>query len=129
MKQLFRILAFFAGAMLIFAYTAIGQTPELPPIENVTADNIFTQLMDPVYTGLVLVFGYVSYLIPGFGKVKPFIRVLAFALVAGLGFVLFGGNFWKIAFSYFVATGLYDLFLKKIFPSPSGRTGAKASAS
>lgn len=91
---------------------------ELPPVADLTPTNIFNQLIEPVYGALVIIFGYLSYAIPGVKKVAPFWRVLAFALVSGLGFFLFGAPFWKIAVTYFVASGLYDIFLKKIFKTP-----------
>lgn len=120
MKLLYKFLPLSVLFILAISWRLGAQdtTSVLPPIGDLTPDNIFSNLIDPLYTGLIVIFGYISYLIPGINKITPFLRVLAFALVAGLGFILFGGSFWKVAFSYFVATGLYDLFLKKIFPSP-----------
>lgn len=121
MKQFYT--ACFILAALCITTLAFGQDPtgELPPVTDLTPSNIFTMLINPVYSALVVIFGYVAYLIPGVNKFAPFIRVAAFALVAGLGFILYGvADFWQIAITYFFTTGLYDLFLRKILPSPKG---------
>jgi hypothetical protein len=88
---------------------------EFPDISTLTPDTLFGSLYDPLYSALIIVFGYVSAFIPGVKKVSAFGRVLAFGLVAGLGFYLFGASTIKVAVSFLVSTGLlYDGFLKPL---------------
>lgn len=99
--------------LLLLAFVANAQDPTFPPA-NLTPDNLFGQLYDPIYSALVIGYGYLSQFIPGIKKFSAFGRVLAFGLVAGLGFYLFGGaSVWKVGLSFLISTGLiYDGFLK-----------------
>lgn len=100
----------FIAAVRISAQDVI----EFPDINTITPENIFSAVYDPLYSALVVVFGYVSAWIPGVKRFSPYARVLAFGLATGLGFHLFGGaSIWKIALSFLISTGLiYDGFLK-----------------
>lgn len=102
---------------------------DLPPASDLTAENIFNSLVDPIYTGLVLVFGYISYLVPGLNKLKVWYRVFAFALVAGLGFHFFGVSILKVASSYLFASGLYLTILENIKKSPKAIADQVANGS
>jgi len=101
---------------LLVAVVRLGaQDPvEFPDISTLTPENIFGSLYDPVYSMLVVLFGYISAFVPGLKKLSTYGRVLAFGLIAGLGFYLFGfADVWKIAISFLISTGLlYDGFLK-----------------
>lgn len=89
---------------------------EFPDISTLTPETIFHATVDPVYSALVVLFGYIGGFIPGVKKLNTYLRVLAFGLVAGLGFYLFGGaSIWKVALSFLISTGLvYDGFLKPL---------------
>lgn len=116
-----RFLLLLAG-ILITATWISGQTPEFPPIATLTPETLFETSVEPLYTGLLIIFGYLSAYIPGVNRFSPFIRVLAFGLVTGLGIFLFGGgSVWKLAFSYFLSSGLYITFFKNILPSPKAK--------
>ncbi len=94
---------------------------EFPDISTLTPENIFQASIEPVYGMLVILFGYISAYIPGVKKFAPFTRVAAFALVLGLGMYLFeNGSVVKIAFTYFLSSGLYVVILKNILPTPKG---------
>ncbi len=89
---------------------------EFPDINTLTPENIFQATVEPVYSALIVLFGYIAGFIPGINRLNTYLRVLAFGLVAGLGFYLFGGaDIWKVALTYLITTGLlYDGFIKRI---------------
>lgn len=90
-----------------------------PDISTITPENLFSSTVSPLYGILVVLSGYLSAFIPGIKKWEPFYRVGAFALAIGLGIHLFGGaSVWKLAFTYFMSSGLYVIFLRNILPSP-----------
>lgn len=119
-KKLFLLLL---ASMFIFAGPVMGQGVSFPDIATITPENLFTATIEPIYGMLVILFGYLSGLIPGVKKLTPFTRVFAFALVAGLGFSLFGISAWKLASTYFLSSGLYLIILKNIFASPKADPG------
>ena len=86
----------------------------IPPKEELTAGNIFGSLMVPILTALNILAGFLAYWIPGIRAIpKQTFRVLAFAIVAGAGFILFGvADFWQVALSYFMSTSIYEVFMK-----------------
>ncbi len=88
---------------------------EFPEINTLTPENIFQVTIEPVYSMLVVLFGYISAFIPGLNRLKPYGRVAAFGLVLGLAFYLFGASVWKIALTFLITTGLlYDGMLKPL---------------
>lgn len=94
---------------------------EFPDISTLTPEILFQASIEPVYGMLVIFFGYLSAFIPGIQKFAPFTRVAAFALVLGLGMYLFdNASVLKIAFTYFLSSGLYVVILKNILPTPKG---------
>lgn len=108
MKKMYFFIGLSISCVLFAVYQLTGQVPDFPAVETLTPDNIFVTAVDPLYTGLVILSGYLTSLIPGLNKFKPFLRVISFAAVAGLGFYLFGGaSIWKVALSYLLASGLY----------------------
>jgi len=115
-----KALRFFSLALALVFIAAVRLSAqdviEFPDINTLTPENIFQAAVEPVYSALIILFGYLSAYIPGIKKMNTYLRVLAFALVAGLGFYLFGGeSFWKVAITYFVTTRfLYDGLLKKV---------------
>lgn len=110
--------------LFLLAITAITSiTPllaqdvvEFPDINALTPETIFQATVEPVYSALIVLFGYISAYIPGINRLNSYLRVLAFGLVAGLGLYLFGGSdIWKVALTYLITTGLlYDGFIKRI---------------
>ena len=123
MKNLLRLIAI-TPVFLILGLSALSaQTTEFPDISTITPDDFFQSLIQPVLGLIILASGYLSAFIPGLKNWAPFYRVLAFALVAGLGFHLYGVSFWKIASTYFLSSGLYVIFLKNILPSPKVQAG------
>ncbi len=123
MRTFFRIYCFALATLFIFSATVLGaQTPEFPPIATLTPESLFDATVEPLYGVLVIVFGYISAFIPGVNRFSPFIRVIAFALAAGLGIFLFGGaSVWKLALTYFFSTGLYITLFKNLLPSPKAK--------
>lgn len=72
-----------------------------------------------LYGVLVVVGGYLTAFIPGLKAIGPGVyRVLAWALMTGVGLALWGADIWGLAITYFMATGLYDIVLKLIFKAP-----------
>ena len=114
-----RLYCLFLAMLFIAVGSVTGQVPEFPPVETLTPETLFASAVDPLYSALVLLFGYVSGFLPGVKRFSPFLRTVAFGLTAGLGFHLFGGaSLWKIALTYFITSGLYASFFKNIFASP-----------
>lgn len=114
-----RIYCLLLAMLFIAVGSATGQVPEFPPVETLTPETLFASAVDPLYSALVLLFGYVSGFLPGVKRFSPFLRTVAFGLTVGLGFHLFGGvGIWKIALTYFITSGLYASFFKNIFASP-----------
>ena len=108
-------------ALIVIAATRISaqDVVEFPEINTLTPENIFDVAFQPLYSALIVLFGYASSFIPGVKKISPFARVLTFGLVAGLGFYLFGASVWKVALTYLLTTGLiYDGFLKHFVKTP-----------
>ena len=121
MKKLFRTLALMACLVLVFGASVSAQAVDFPDINTLTPETIFGSLVDPMFTGLTILFGYISGFIPVVKRWAPFYRVIAFGLVAGLGFHLFGVSFSKIALSYLFSSGLYVVVFKNIIPSPKAK--------
>ena len=103
----------------VFATQSNAQDLTFPDVSTLTPETLFTLTVEPLYGLVVVLSGYLTAFIPGIQKWKPFYRVIAFALAIGVGLHLFGGaSVWKLAFTYFISTGLYAVFIKNIFKSP-----------
>ncbi len=114
LKKLIAVLLLLPISLYLYAQDVI-EPVNFPDVNTLTATNVFEALFQPVYSLLVLAFGYLSAYIPGVKKVAPFYRVLAFGLVAGVAFHLFGVSVWKVAVTYLLTTGIvYDGFLKNL---------------
>lgn len=117
--KLARLFLFTVACLFAATLHLTGQTPAFPDVSTLTAETLINATIEPVFSLVVLLSGYVSAFIPGIKKWAPFNRVIAFALVTGLGFALFGGaSFWKLALTYFLTSGLYVVVAKNIFASP-----------
>jgi len=127
MKHVFqnigRKFTLFLALAFVFAGPVLGQDVSFPDINTITPENLFTSTVEPLFGLLVILFGYLSAYIPGINKWAPFYRVAAFALAVGLGFHLFGASVWKLAFTYFMSSGLYAVILQHILKSPKAVTG------
>jgi len=119
MRKLGFFLMLTLALSFVFASQVLGQNVTFPDVADLTPENLFTSTVDPLYGLVIVLSGYLSAFIPGINRWKPFFRVIAFALATGVGIYLFGGaSVWKLAFTYFVSTGLYEVFIKHIFKSP-----------
>lgn len=107
----------------VFAANCLAQDVSFPDISTITPQNLFTATVEPLYGLLVILSGYLSAYIPGIKKWAPFYRVAAFALAVGLGFHLFGASVWKLAFTWFISSGLYAVILANILKSPKAVAG------
>jgi len=101
---------------------------EFPDINTLTPENIFQVTFEPLLSALIVLFGYVSGFVPGISKISPYLRVLAFALIVGLGMHLFGFvSIWKVAITYFISTKIfYDGLLKPLTQSLRKKVAAQA---
>lgn len=122
MGRLFTMLLALAFCFASCIHPAAAQAVQpFPEINTLTPENLFQASVEPMYGMLVILFGYLSAYVPGINNFKPFTRVAAFALVVGLGLFLFdNGSVLKIAFTYFLSSGLYAVILKNIIPTPKG---------
>lgn len=122
MKKAFFLLGLTAALLFCAVVSVIAQDvytdlpTELPDLNTLTPETLFSSLFEPVYGMVVILFGYLSAFIPGVKKLNTYGRVFAFGLIAGLGFHLFGGaDIWKVGLSFLISTGLlYDGMLKPI---------------
>lgn len=85
--------------------------------EGITLET-FTNMVDWLYGGLIIVFGYLAYLIPGLKKVGTTWKVAAFAGVVGIGLVMYGSSSLTVVFTYLMSTGFYSHILKLFKKSP-----------
>jgi len=128
MRKAFLFFALLLSAILFTAHSLGAQDPIIfPPIDQITPENLFNLTVEPLYGTLVFLFGYISTFIPVVNRWKPFLRVVSFGLIVGLGWFLFGGaSIWKIAITYFLTSGLYAAFFKNILPSPKAKPAPTA---
>lgn len=112
---------FFVLCLLLLCTIGVsfGQAT-LPAAEVITPDNIFTTLVEPLYGGIFIVLTYLSYMIPGLKNFSSsLVRAVTVGLVVGLGFIMFGVPFWKVAITYLLSSGLYAYFLKAFQKTPN----------
>lgn len=80
--------------------------------------NPFTDLpgtIETLYGVGLIILGYVSQLIPGVNKIKPWLRVIALAVISGGAIIAAGfSSFFPILVSYALSSKFYDDVLKKI---------------
>jgi hypothetical protein len=94
-------------------------------IKNAKDWSDLVNLQTGIYTLLITIGGYLSYLIPGIKEIdNATYRVLTFAvLVIAGGAVLGLGDIWQGAISYLLSTSLYEVILKMIIKSPKPDAG------
>jgi len=118
-------------ALIVITATSLSaqDVVEFPDVNTLSPENIFEVTFAPMYSALIVLFGYLSTLIPGIKRLSPFVRVLTFGAIAGLGFHLFGVSIWKVALTYLITTGLiYDGFLKPLGALVKKKSAPKASS-
>lgn len=119
MRFIFKVYCLLFAALFIAVLKLGAQTPEIPAISELTPETIFNALVDPMYSAVIVILGYASGYIPGLKNINnTFVRVGVVAAVAGLGFFLWKGEFTKILISYFFSSGLYQIVLRNILPTP-----------
>lgn len=93
---------------------------EAPTLDTSTPQSLFGSL-EVLYGALVIIGGYISAFIPGLNMIpKSVFRVLAFAIILALAFVLFGfADVLPLALSYAASTSIYETILKWIKRSPA----------
>jgi hypothetical protein len=113
-------------AVLLFSLLLIGgmmfaQTGELPPLPTPEDGvNSYLPWVDLLYAAFVMIAGWLSAFIPGIRNIPDKAwRIAAIALV-GAGIFLIGGwsNGLSLIFAYLIATKVYELFVKRIAPTP-----------
>tara|TARA_R110000787_G_scaffold97665_4_gene201308 strand:+ start:6506 stop:6868 length:363 start_codon:yes stop_codon:yes gene_type:complete len=99
----------FLLALSFSAFTLSAQGLDFNQVESLFSN------VDPIYGALVILGGYVSAFIPGLKKINSGVyRVLAFALVTGIGFFSFGADVFSLSVTYFFSTSLYEVVLKSL---------------
>lgn len=75
--------------------------------------------LEQVYAVVVVIGGYLSAKIPGLNQINnATYRVLAFAVLVGAGFWLYGADIVGLAINYFFSTSFYEVVLKAFAASP-----------
>lgn len=98
--------------LMFLTFTVLGQA-DTTKTGLPTPDDLFSGF-ETLYGALVIIGGYLSYLIPGLNKIsKNVYRVLAFAILIAIIFVL---NGWmtgvQALFTYALSTSIYEVILK-----------------
>lgn len=93
---------------------------------NLNAQGMFEDISEVfngaevLYGALVVIGGYLSAFIPGLNTIdKGVYRVLAWAILTGIGFALFGMPILTIAVTYAVSTSLYEVVFRLFKRSPN----------
>jgi magnesium-transporting ATPase (P-type) len=107
---------------------ALGQAPINPPtpmevIEQVKGVTSWEQLLTletAIMSVLIIVGGFFTWLVPGLKNIHSnTYRVLTFAILVVAGFVILGfANVWQGAISYLFASGLYQVMIRPVAPTP-----------
>lgn len=89
-------------------------------IKGVSSWTDLVTLEAAIYTAVITLGGYLSAFIPVLKNIDSGTwRVLVWAVMVIAGSVVLGfGNVWMGAIAYFFSTSLYEILLKKLFPSP-----------
>lgn len=76
--------------------------------------------MEILYGAIIVIGGYLSAFIPGLREIDSGVyRVLAWALMTGIGFAVFGSSILSLAVTYAISTSLYEVIFKLLRPSLS----------
>ena len=101
---------FLTFTLLLLAVTAQAQGEQ-------TIDDLFGGF-EALYGALVIIAGYFTHLIPGLDKIpNNTLRVITFAIITGVAFVMFGANAIGVVLSYAAAHGIYAIILKWVIPN------------
>lgn len=114
------------SALVLFTLIVVvtAQAQDTGGIDTTSPDTLIGSI-DWLYGALVVIGGYLSAFIPFFKKItNGTYRVLAWAVLVGVGFVMFGfGDVINLAITYAMSTSLYEVILKWFAKSPSPGTG------
>ena len=108
---------------LCIASLAFGQLDSLGHVDFSSPEALFGS-MDIIYGAVVILGGYLTAWIPGFRTIaQGTYRVLAWAIVTGIAFIMFGGaDVWQLALAYASSTSVYEVILRLIFKSKTPDT-------
>jgi hypothetical protein len=105
--------------------TQSNPTEIIEDIKNAKDWTDLINLQTGIYTLLITLGGYLSYLIPGLKEIDSgTYRVLTFAVIVIAGGAVLGlGDIWQGAISYLFSTSLYEVILKWLVKSPKPDVG------
>lgn len=120
----FKAFLFLSALMVLFAPFIGAQDITAPIVDDPTGfdfsslDTLFTN-MNYLYLGLVTLGAYLTAFIPGLKNIKDTTyRVLAWGLLTGAGFYLYGADVLTLAISYLFSNGLYIYILQLFAKTP-----------
>jgi hypothetical protein len=97
----------------------VARQAPVAQVVSLTPESVFNEWFDPLYGALFVIITLFSHLIPGLNRLtEPLTRAITIAILLGIGFILFGGSFTKIAVSWFISSGAYTWFIKAFIRSP-----------
>lgn len=115
MKKYFHNILLMAIAMVLFTVPALAQDSTTISFES--PDHIFGSF-EALYGAIIMIGGYFTHLIPGLNQIPSnTLRVITFAILSGVAFVLFGANAIGVVLSYAAVHGIYAIILKWIVPN------------
>lgn len=96
-----------------FVFVAYSLCAQNPTFDFSNPESLFSGV-DALYSAFVVIGGYASRFIPFLNRItNGTYRVLAWAVVCGIGFYVFGGaKIVNLAISYAMSTSLYEVVLK-----------------
>lgn len=101
--------------VMAFSVPAIAQDTTAVSFE--TPDHIFGSF-EALYGAVIMIGGYFTHLIPGIDKIPDTTaRVITFAILAGVAFVLFGANAIGVVVTYAGVHGIYAIVIKWFYPN------------
>ena len=106
-------------ALTFLLITVLSLNLSAQSIDFSTPESLFGG-MEILYGAVVIIGGYLSAFIPGLNNIDQGVyRVLAWAIMTGIGFALFGSSIISLAVTYAISTSLYEVIFKLFRASPS----------
>jgi hypothetical protein len=121
MKKILIVTAMVCASLALMAQiTAPSPSETYNAIKGVTSWEQLLTLEGAIMSMLIVLGGYISWLIPGLKAIHSnTYRIATFAILIIAGAIVLGiSNVWQGAISYLFATGLYQLLLKPVAPTP-----------
>lgn len=104
------------GLLLFVALSAFGQVPDL---SDITKDNVFDKLLNPVISALVLISGILAGYIPALKKVNKATFVLIAAVVIGVVAVtVYKSSIQQVIFSVLAAITAWNANIRQAVKEP-----------